>query len=224
MKVIRFVFLALTGLFVVNVIVGQQEFKHQKNKTMKKIVIINGHPDSESFNHALQRAYKTGALSAGNEVEEITLSDMNFSAILRFGYRVPTEWEPDLSDAWKKIEQADHLVLIFPIWWGSMPALMKGFFERILLPGFAFKYQENSKFPQKLLKGKTSEIITTMDTPVWYFKWIMGKPGVKVVENSILGFCGVKNKRTTYFPVVKTSDDKQRQKWLSKTEKLGRGL
>jgi len=188
---------------------------------MKKIVIINGHPDNESFNHALQKAYKKGALSAGNEVEEITLSDMEFSTNLRFGYRKRTDWEPDLLSAWNKIEQADHLVLIFPMWWASMPALMKGFFERVFLPGFAFEYQEKSPFPKKLLKGKTSEIITTMNTPVWYYKWILGNPGIKLLKKSILGFCGVKNKRTTYLAVVKTSDDKQRQKWLSKIEKLG---
>jgi putative NADPH-quinone reductase len=187
---------------------------------MKKIVIINGHPDNESFNHALQKAYKTGALRTGNEVEEITLSDMEFSTNLRYGYRKRTDWEPDLLDAWDKIVQADHLVLIFPIWWGSMPALMKGFFERVFLPGFAFEYQEKSPFPKKLLKGKTSEIIVTMDTPVWYYKWILGNTGVKLLKNSILGFCGVKNKRTTYLAVMKTSDEKQRQKWLLEIEKM----
>ena len=188
---------------------------------MNKIVIINGHPDGKSFSHALQKAYKDGALRARKEVEEIVLSDLDFSTNLRFGYRKRTDWEPDLLNAWNKILQADHLVFIFPMWWASMPALMKGFFDRVFLPGFAFQYQEKSPFPKKILKGKTSEIITTMDTPVWYCKWILGNPGIKLLKNSILGFCGVKNKRTTYFSVVKTSDGKQRQKWLSKTERLG---
>jgi putative NADPH-quinone reductase len=188
---------------------------------MKKIVIINGHPDNESFNHALQKAYQTGALRAGNEVEEITLSEMDFSTNLRYGYRKRTDLEPDLLNAWNKIVQADHLVLIFPIWWGFMPALMKGFFERVFLPGFAFEYQEKSPFPKKLLAGKTSEIIATMDTPVWYYKWILGNSGIKLLKNSILGFCGVKNIRTTYLAVIKSSDDKQRRKWLSKIEKMG---
>ena len=191
---------------------------------MNKIVIVNGHPDRESFNHALQKAYKDGALRAGNEVEEIVLSDIEFSTNLRFGYRNRTDWEPDLLTAWNKILQADHLVFIFPMWWASMPALMKGFFDRVFLPGFAFDYQEKSPFPKKLLNGKTSEIITTMDTPIWYYKWILCNPGIKLLKNSILGFCGVKNKRTTYFSVVKTSDDKQRKKWLSKTERLGAKL
>ena len=188
---------------------------------MKKTVIINGHPDKESFNHALHKAYKTGALSAGSEVEDIVLSDMEFSPNLRFGYRQRTDWEPDLLNAWNKILHANHLVLIFPMWWASMPALMKGFFDRVFLPGFAFDYQEKSPFPKKLLEGKTSEIITTLDTPVWYYKWVLGNPGIKLLEKSILGFCGIQNKRTTYLAVLKTSDDKQRQKWLSKVKALG---
>jgi putative NADPH-quinone reductase len=118
--------------------------------------------------------------------------------------------------------QAEHLVLIFPIWWGSMPALMKGFFERIFLPGFAFEYQEKSPFPRKLLTGKTSESIVTMDTPAWYYKWILGNAGVKLLKNSILGFCGVKNKRTTYLAVIKTSDERQRQKWLLEIENMSK--
>jgi len=189
-----------------------------------KIVIINGHPDRESFNHALHKAYKTGALSTGNGVEEIILSDMEFSTNLRFGYRKRTDFEPDLLNACDKILQADHLVLFFPMWWASMPALLKGFFDRIFLPGLAFEYQEKSPFPKQLLKGKTSEIITTMDTPVWYYKWVLGNPGIKLLKNSILGFCGIKNKRTTYLSVIKTSDNKQRQKWLSRIEKLGTGI
>ncbi|MCL2072633.1 MAG: NAD(P)H-dependent oxidoreductase [Marinilabiliaceae bacterium] len=191
---------------------------------MNKIVIVNGHPDRESFSHALQKAYKDGALRARKEVEEIVLSDLDFSTNLQFGYRKRTDWEPDLLTAWNKILQADHLVFIFPMWWASMPALMKGFFDRVFLPRFAFDYQEKSPFPKKLLNGKTSEIITTMDTPIWYYKWILCNPGIKLLKNSILGFCGVKNKRTTYFSVVKTSDDKQRKKWLSKTERLGAKL
>jgi len=185
---------------------------------MKKIVIINGHPDRESFNHALQNAYKTGALAAGNEVEEITLSDMDFSPNLRFGYRKRTDLEPDLLSAWEKIQQANHLVLIFPIWWANMPALMKGFYDRLFLPGLTFNYREKSPFPEKLLKGRTSEIIVTMDTPyVWYYKLFFGITSQK----HVLNFSGIKNKRTTYLANMRKSNEKQRQKWLLKIKKLG---
>lgn len=187
---------------------------------MKRIVIINGHPDSESFNHALQQAYKNGALSSGNEIEEVTLSEMNFSPNLRFGYRKRTDLEPDLLEAWRKIQWAEHIVWIYPTWWFSMPALMKGFIDRLFLPGFTFEYQSDSPFAKKLLTGKSSEIIVTMDTPVWYYKTVFANAGVRAFK-SALAFCGIRNKRTTYLAVVKTSTDEKRKKWLQKVQKLG---
>lgn len=188
---------------------------------MKNILIINGHPYKESFNHALQAAYKNGAVSAGHHVEEINFSEMVFSPNLQYGFHKPTELEPGLLQAWEKIKQADHLVWIYPTWWGGMPAVMKGFFDRIFLPGFAFKYHEKSPFPEKLLKGKTSEIITTMDTPVWYYKLVFRNAGVHTLKNGILGFCGVKNMRVTYLSVVKTSTPDKREQWLEQVKKLG---
>lgn len=188
---------------------------------MKSILIINGHPDNKSYNKALQNAYKSGAESAGFQVEEVTLSEMNFSPILQHGYRKRTELEPDLLKAWDKIQKADHLVWIYPTWWGGMPAILKGFIERIFLPGFTFEYQKNSPFPKELLKGKTSEIITTMDTPVWYYKLIYRNAGVSMLKKGVLAFCGVKNLRVTYLAVVKASTDEKRNEWLSTVKRLG---
>ncbi len=110
----------------------------------KNILIINGHPDSESYNFALAQAYKTGAVSGGAVVEEIILRDLQFNPILNYGYRKRTTQEPDLEAAWKKIVWADHLVFVYPVWWGSTPALLKGFIDRVFLPGFAFRKKENS--------------------------------------------------------------------------------
>lgn len=188
---------------------------------MKKVLIINGHPDAESFNHALQRAYKEGAISAGNTVEEVTLSDMSFSPNLQYGYRKRTDLEPDLVEAWKKIQNADHLVWIYPTWWSGMPAILKGFIDRVFLPGFTFEYQEKSPLPKKLLKGKTSEIITTMDAPVWYYKIFTKNCGVVMLKKGILEFCGVKNKRVTYLTTIKGSTEEKRNQWLSKVKTLG---
>ena len=187
---------------------------------MKKIVIINGHPDKESFCHALQQSYKKGSLEKGNEVQEITLSDMSFNPVLMYGYRKRTELEPDLLNAWEKIKWADHIVWIYPTWWSSMPALLKGFIERLFLPGFAFEYQEKSPFPKKLLKGKTSEIISTMDAPVWFYKWVSKDVGGKIIRTNIGAFCGIKNKRTTYLAVMKTSTLEKRRAWLQQIERL----
>lgn len=188
---------------------------------MKKVLIINGHPDAQSFNHALQKAYKEGALSVGNTVDEVTLSEMNFSPNLQHGYRKRTELEPDLVEAWKKLQDADHLVWIYPTWWSGMPAILKGFIDRIFLPGFTFEYQEKSPLPKKLLKGKTSEIITTMDAPVWYYKLIVKNTGIVMLKKGVLEFCGVKNKRVTYLTTVKGSTAEKRVQWISKVKTLG---
>ena len=101
-----------------------------------KILLINGHPDKESFNWALASAYKKGALKSGAEIKEIRISELSFNVNLQFGYRKRTELEPDLLAAWEDIQWADHLVWVYPVWWGSVPAIMKGFIDRLFLPGF----------------------------------------------------------------------------------------
>src|SRR5688500_8626623 len=111
---------------------------------MKKILLINGHPHAGSFNAAISEHYKQGALSSNARVEELNIRDLKFNPNLAFGYSKRMELEPDLLEAWNKIQEADHLVFIFPMWWGFMPATMKGFFDRLFIPGFAFKYRENS--------------------------------------------------------------------------------
>ena len=111
---------------------------------MKKILIINGHPDKESFSFGLSEAYKKGAEKSNAEIKEINIRELTFNPNLEFGYRKRTELEPDLLDAQDKIKWADHIVWVYPVWWSSVPAIMKGFLERILLPGFAFKKRENS--------------------------------------------------------------------------------
>lgn len=188
---------------------------------MKTIVIINGHPSQAGLCRALQEAYKEGAVSSGFKVEEITLSEMDFSLNLKYGYSKRTELEPDLLAAWEKVLQADHQVWIFPTWWGGMPALMKGFIDRLFLPGFAFEYQEKSPFPKPLLKGKTSEIIVTMDAPVLYYKLIYKNCGIHQLRKCVLDFCGVKNKRVTYLAMVKNATKEKREEWLRKVKQLG---
>ncbi|PVU99415.1 hypothetical protein BB559_000749 [Furculomyces boomerangus] len=139
-----------------------------------------------------------------------------------YGYRKRMELEPDLLEAWDNIKWADHIVWIYPTWWGSLPALMKGFIDRLFLPRLALDYVETSLIPVKLLKGKTSEIISTMDTPPWYYKYIMGDAGGKLLRVNICDICGIKNERTTYLSVMRISTPEQRSKWLEKVERLGR--
>lgn len=189
---------------------------------MKKILIINSHPDKESLCHALTDAYEKGARSSGNaEVKRIDLVDLKFDPILRYGYRKPYELEPDLVKAQQDILWADHLVWVYPIWWGTFPALLKGFLDRAFLPGFAFKYHKTDPFWDKLLKGRTARVITTMDTPGIYYRLVYAFAGHKIMNRQVLGFSGVKAAFNTYAP-IRNSKPEQRQKWLAKAEQLGK--
>ncbi|GAA3778320.1 NAD(P)H-dependent oxidoreductase [Flavobacterium ginsengiterrae] len=188
---------------------------------MKKILIINGHPNPESFNFGLAESYKNGAIASGAQVETIVIADLNFNPNLKFGYQKRTELEPDLLDSWEKIKKADHLVWIHPVWWGGLPAITKGFIDRLFLPGMAFQYHENSVWWDKLLKGKTAHIITTLDQPGWYYRLFFGRPSVNQLKKSTLEFCGIKPVKVSYVGIIKTSDENQRKKWLEKVYNFG---
>lgn len=188
---------------------------------MKKIALINAHPDTASFNSALAEAYTTGAQQAGADIRTITISELQFNPNLQFGYRKRMDWEPDLLASWQTIQWADHLVWVHPVWWGGLPAMAKGFIDRLFLPGLAFKYRENSVWWDKLLKGKTAHIITTMDQPGWYYRLVFGRPSINQLKKSTLEFCGVKPVKVTTIGIIKTADEQQRKKWLAKVYALG---
>lgn len=188
---------------------------------MKKILIINGHPDKESFNFALSEAYKQGAIKSNAEVKEINIRELNFNPNLQFGYRKRTELEPDLLDAQEKLKWADHLVWVYPVWWASVPAIMKGFLDRVLLPGFAFSKRENSLLWDKHLTGKTARIICTLDQPSWYYRLIYARPSHNAMKKGTLNFIGVRKVRNTTIGPIRLSKEAYRAKWLKKVERLG---
>ena len=190
----------------------------------KKVLIINGHPNGGSFNFGVANAYENGARSVGAEVKHIVVSELKFNPNLEFGYQKRTPLEPDLIAAWEAIQWAEHLVWVHPVWWGGLPAIMKGFIDRLFLPGMAFQYRENSIQWDKLLKGKTAHIITTLDQPSWYYRLVYGRPSVNQLKKSTLEFCGISPVKVTYLGIVKTSDFNVRKKWLEKIEQLGKKL
>lgn len=188
----------------------------------RKIVVILGHPGSESLCGALGRQYMEGAQEAGHEVRLLDLASLEFDPILRAGYRGEQPLEPDLVRAQADIVWAEHLVFVYPIWWGGMPALLKGFIDRLFLPGFAFKYHQNDPFWDKLLTGRSAHLMVTMDSPPWYFRWISRMPGHNQMKRTILEFCGVKPVMVTSLGSVKSSSPTLRTKWLDQARKFGR--
>ena len=191
---------------------------------MKKILIINGHPDRESYNYALSEAYRTAAIRAGAELTQINIADLQFDPNLRFGYRKRMELEPDLVEALQKIKEAQHIVWFFPMWWYSYPAVMKGFVDRLFLPGIVMKFIEGKPFPEKLLKGRTARIVITADTPSWYDRFFMGRPAINQFKKGTLEFCGIHPVSVTYIAPLKASSEQFREKWLAKVSALGLSL
>ena len=188
----------------------------------KKILIINGHPDKDSFNVGLAEAYRKGTEDSNAHVNHINIRDLDFNPNLQFGYRKRTELEPDLLKSIEQIKEADHIVWIFPMWWYGYPAIMKGFIDRIFLPGITFEPIAGKPLPKKLLKGITGRIIVTADTPKWYDRLFMGSPAINQFKKGTLQFCGINPVKVSYIAPMKDSSEEFRIKWLSKIEKLGK--
>ena len=188
----------------------------------KRILVILGHPANESFCGALVDSYVEGAKAAGNEVQRISLGLLSFDPVLHNGYAKIQELEPDLVTAQDAITWAQHLVFVYPIWWGAMPALLKGFIDRIFLPGFAFNYREGSQFWDRLLSGRSAHLLVTMDTPPWYFRWVYRMPGHNQMKRTILEFSGIKPVTVSSFGPIKGSSQQKREEWLAQANAHGR--
>ena len=152
--------------------------------------------------------YKVKATSAGNEVKEIRLLDLKFDPILRGGYRSEQALESDLVNSQADILWADELVFFFPLWWYAVPAILKGFMDRVLRSGFAFKYNKGKSLPEKLLVGKSAKIVVLSGGPAWFYT-VSGNPAINMMSAS-LKFCGFSPVKSLQIGgVSKKLDDKK---------------
>lgn len=188
------------------------------------VLILNGNPEKESFSKALSQAYHEGALQKGHHVELVHIRDLRFDPILWEGYHSIQELEPDLVVFQEKIKWAEHLTIVFPTWWGGMPAILKGLFDRCFLSGFAFKYHAKDPLWDKLLVGKTAQIITTMDAPkLWY--WLIYRScGTRMLKRAILEFCGISPVKTHIVGRMRYKTPPQLEKELLAVKQLGAQL
>ena len=189
----------------------------------RNILLILGHPSENSFCKALLGAYQNGAERAGADCRIITISKLNFDVNLSDGYRTgeAKQLEDDLITAQQLIQWADHVVMAYPNWWGFMPAITKGFIDRVFLPDFAFKHHSGKLFPEKLLAGKSMRLLVTMDTPTWWFYLIYRASQYQILKDIVFGYVGFDPIRFSTFGFMRKSTDKQRTNWLSQVEKLG---
>ncbi|CUA86931.1 Putative NADPH-quinone reductase (modulator of drug activity B) [Gulbenkiania indica] len=189
---------------------------------MERIVVILGHPDQKSLCGALAERYAQAATVAGHQVEVFRLGEMEFDPVLRHGYREVQPLEPDLIRLQAAIAAAARLVLVSPVWWGGMPALLKGMFDRVFLSGWAYRYRKDSPWWYKLLVGRRAEVYLTLDTPRWYYRWIYGAPVIRQLRRTILGFCGIAPVSFTLFSPVRSSTPAQRSRWLAQVGERAR--
>ncbi|MFN3812752.1 MAG: NAD(P)H-dependent oxidoreductase [Roseateles asaccharophilus] len=192
-----------------------------KNPQAKRILLIQAHPRSDSFCAALGQAYAQAASAAGHEVEQVHVAALHFSPHLPAGYESLPPLEPDLQRLQQQILDADHLVWVYPVWWGSVPALLKGLLDRVLVPGFAFRYTAAQTWPERLLKGRSARLLVSLDTPGWYFRWLQGAPAHRMMKDAVLEFCGVAPVRISEFSPLIKSTPAQRERWLAQAAELG---
>ncbi len=189
-----------------------------------KVLLITGHPRTNSLSYALADAYEEGALKSGAAVERLDLATMQFDPhVLTISPREQLE-EDDLKRAQCLILWANHIVFVYPTWWGTVPALLKGFLDRVLTNEFAFNEVEGGTGYEGLLNNKSARVITTMDTPNWVYNWIYGRPGHKAMQRATLGFCGISPVKITAFGPVRYSTDKERKQWVKSARQLGMEL
>lgn len=189
----------------------------------KKILVINGHPSKDSLCNALADAYTQSAMHSGANVRRIDIRKLKFDQILHEGYKKVQSLEEDLKKAQNNIVWAEHIVFVYPIWWGTMPALMKGFIDRVFVPGFAFKFDKPGVFPQgRFMKGKSARVITTAGGPKWIYFLTMNPPYM-MFKFYFLKFCGFKPTRNTNFCSIRGDlTAKRAKKIFGKVKKLGR--
>ena len=186
----------------------------------KHITIVVGHARKGTFCEAWGEAYQRGAREAGHEARLYVLSKMLFDPVLYEGFSKVQPLEPDLKAAHDAILMADHLVIVFPLWLGDMPAILKGFLERVLQPEMV-EPARTGKFV-KLLKGKSARIVVTMGMPGVIYRWYFGAHAVKLLKRNILRFLGVGAISTSILGGVEAVGEARRKAWLADAEAFGR--
>jgi len=189
----------------------------------KRIALIQGHPDPspERFCRALAAAYAEGAAEAGQEVRQVDIAHLEFP-LLRTKADFDAGALPEsLRPAQEAIAWAEHLVVIYPLWLGGMPALLKAFLEQVMRPEFAFDMSGGTGW-KKRLKGRSARIAVTMGMPAWVYRWFFGAHSLRSLERNILGFCGIGPIRESLIGGVEAGDGRARERWLARMRQFGK--
>lgn len=186
----------------------------------KRILVLAANPNKGSFTNFLAETYANSA-KKNNDVQLLTIPDMEFNLDLSAGYTEAHSLEDSLKAFQASLEWCEHLVIFTPLWWGSLPAKLKGLIDRTFLPGFAFQYEKGKLLPKQLLQGKTARVIMTMDTPPWYYSLIQGAPAIKQLKTATLKFVGFNSVKSKMIGPIISSTKESRSKWINDVAKLG---
>lgn len=186
----------------------------------KRILVLAANPNKGSFTNFLAETYANSA-KKNNDVQLLTIPDMEFNLDLSAGYTEAHSLEDSLKAFQASLEWCEHLVIFTPLWWGSLPAKLKGLIDRTFLPGFAFQYEKGKLLPKQLLQGKTARVVMTMDTPPWYYSLIQGAPAIKQLKTATLKFVGFNSVKSKMIGPIISSTKESRSKWINDVAKLG---
>ncbi|WP_084079256.1 NAD(P)H-dependent oxidoreductase [Demequina sp. NBRC 110057] len=196
---------------------------------MTRIAVIIGHPLPGSLSHALAAAYAESASAAGAEVRTIDLADPSAAtahpttrAQLRHPDAGGGELDPAVASAIDTVDWADHLVFVYPEWWGSAPAVLKAFVDRVFLAGFAFRYRGDGRGWDKLLTGRTARILHTMDSPRRWNRWVYRDSSLWWLRRATLWYSGVRTVGTTVLTPVRGSSAATRERWIAAAARAGK--
>ncbi len=191
----------------------------------RHVTIVQGHPDPAGGRlcHALANAYAEGAEEAGHVVARVEIARIDFPLL-----RTQMDFEegtlpPSLNGARDALIAADHIVFVFPLWLGTMPALVKAFLEQVMRPSAVFEYRENG-LPKKLLAGRSARLVVTMGMPVAAYRWFFFEHGLKGLERNVLHFVGIRPIRETLFGSVRNASESRRRSWLHRMKEMGARL
>ena len=190
----------------------------------RNIFILDGHPDpaDDRLIHALAAAYREGAQAGNHTVHVIRLADLTFPVLRTqadYDRGQPVDCVRQCQDL---MTWADHVVILFPLWLGSMPALLKALLEQVLRPGFAYSTLKLGKWPVKFLSGKSARIVITMGMPAPLYRWYFRAHSLRSLQRNILKFVGFGSIRSTLIGNVAGLSKDKRMQWLDDVRALGR--
>lgn len=191
----------------------------------RSVCIVQGHPHAATKHlcHAIADAYAEGAASEGARIERIDIAAVD-PQIFRDPAEFMTPPPASVLAAQRAIGRADHVVIVFPLWLGTMPAMVKAFFEQVCRNGFAIQNSEGSSWPRQMLKGKTARVVVTMGMPSFAFRLVFGAHGVRCLSKSLLGMAGMKPVRNSLIGGVGALDPASAARLLDRFHRLGRAL